>query len=299
PFAWTKQVRTPKEILTPSVQNRPIAFPYTKFMNAFVTVDQGAAVILMAEDYAEKFGAARGTPVFFCGGGYAEDRQRYMIDKTDFTQSPPLKAAVDKAIDRSGIPLNKIDAFDLYSCFPCAVSIARKMIGIADDDPRPLTLTGGLGFFGGPGNNYNLHAVTTLCGMIAEGKVTTGLTTALGWFMHKHAAGIYSAVPPENDLSTMDREDRNNYLSGPEPIKLDSNPSGNGIIDTYTIVYNRDRQPDYAVIYGRTTDGLRFIARSRDERNVYNTLSVKNMVGKSVRLSTDTKSGLTIAEFMD
>ncbi|MCG8619320.1 MAG: hypothetical protein MI802_24125, partial [Desulfobacterales bacterium] len=98
PFAWTKQVRTPEEILTPTAQNRPIAFPYTKFMNAFVTVDQGAAVILMAEDYAEKFGAARGKPVFFCGGGYAEDRQRYMIDKTDFTQSPPLKAAVDKAI---------------------------------------------------------------------------------------------------------------------------------------------------------------------------------------------------------
>ena len=149
-YAWSKTVRTPEEILTPSSLNRPIAFPYGKFMNSFVTVDQGAAVILMAEEIAEKYVRKERQRVYFLGGGYAVDRQRFLIEKSDFTSSPPLKTAVDKALDRSRMRLEDIDCFDLYSCFPCAVSIAKKMIGIADDDPRPLTLTGGLGFFWWP-----------------------------------------------------------------------------------------------------------------------------------------------------
>ncbi len=295
PNAWCRQAKTPEEILTPSDLNRPIAFPYTKFMNSFVTVDQGAAVILMSEDYARSHGAAKGKPVYFCGGGYSEDRQRFMIQKTDFTSSPPLKSAVDKAMTRSDMTLADIDCFDIYSCFPCAVSIAKKMMGLQDDDPRPMTLTGGLGFFGGPGNNYNLHAVVTLCDLISSGKTTTGLTTALGWFMQKHAAGVYSALPPKKPLESMDIEDRNDFLAGPKPVETDSSPSGTGIIETYTIVYNRDRTPSYAVVYGRTDKGLRFIARTPENQDVFQTLATINMVGESVSLESDPKTNLTIA----
>ncbi len=108
-----------------------------------------------------------------------------------------MKTAIDKALDRSGFTLADMDCFDFYSCFPCAVTIAKKMAGLTDNDPRPLTLTGGLGFFGGPGNNYNLHAVATLAEQIAGNQYRTGLVTALGWFMHKHAAGVYTSRRPE------------------------------------------------------------------------------------------------------
>ena len=299
PHAWTGKFKTPEEILTPSGQNRPIAFPYTKFMNSFITVDQGAAVILMSDAYAMTYGAAEGKPVYFCGGGYAQDRQRYMIQKTDFTSSPPLQAAVDKALDRSGMTLDDIEVFDMYSCFPCAVSIAKKMIGVQKTDPRPLTLTGGLGFFGGPGNNYNLHAVATLCEMISSGRTKTGMVTALGWFMHKHAAGIYSALPPARSLAAMDLEDHNDFLAGPEPLEQDPSPSGTGIVETYTIVYNRDKTPAYAVIYGRTEQGKRFIARTPENRRVFQMLAAKNMVGRQVLLARNPETGLTIATFRD
>ncbi|MCP4722421.1 MAG: hypothetical protein GY860_23420, partial [Desulfobacteraceae bacterium] len=210
PYSWSKKAMTPGEIINQGPKNRPIAFPYTKFMNSFVTVDQGAAVILMSGEAAKKYHNKDQHTVYFSGGGYAEDRQRFMIEKSDFTASPPLKAAVDKALDRAGLTLSDMDCFDLYSCFPCAVSIARKMMKLNEDDPRPPTLTGGLGFFGGPGNNYNLHAIATLAKMIAQGKKKTGLVTALGWFMHKHAAGIYSSIPPKKSLETIDLEDQKN-----------------------------------------------------------------------------------------
>jgi acetyl-CoA C-acetyltransferase len=297
PNSWSKTIRTPEEIITPGPHNRPIAFPYNKFMNAFVTVDQGAAVILMSGEAAKKHCDKARQIVYFLGGGYAEDRQRFMIQKTDFTASPPLKVSVDKALHRSGLNLSDIDCFDLYSCFPCAISIARKMMGISENDPRPTTLTGGLGFFGGPGNNYNLHAVATLAEMISQGHKKTGLVTALGWFMHKHAAGIYSSMPPQKHLETIDLEDEQNYLTGLSPLEIDDQARGRGIIETYTIVYDKDRSPSYAVLYGKTSKGLRFIARTLPDPEIFQLLSSQNMVGESVTLRFDLKNKQTIGLF--
>jgi acetyl-CoA C-acetyltransferase len=297
PHSWSKGVKTPGEIITQGPHNRPIAFPYTKFMNSFVTVDQGAAVILMSEEAARKHHHPGRQTVYFLGGGYAEDRQRFMIEKSDFTVSPPLESAVKKALDRSELNLSDLDCFDLYSCFPCAVSIARKMLNLSEEDPRPLTLTGGLGFFGGPGNNYNLHAIATLAEMIAQGKKRTGMVTALGWFMHKHAAGIYSSTPPTKSLATIDVEDKKDFLAGPPPLKIDEQPTGSGTIETYTIVHSRDHSPAYAVLYGRTAKGLRFIARTLPDPDIFLQLSSQNMVGESVTLRFDQKLKMTIALF--
>ncbi len=297
PHSWNKQIRTPNEIITPGPKNRPIAFPYTKFMNAFVTVDQGAAVILMSGEAAKRYHNNTQKRVYFLGGGYAEDRQRFMIQKSDFTASPPLKAVVKKALDRAGLSMSDMDCFDLYSCFPCAVSIARKMMELDEDDPRPLTLTGGLGFFGGPGNNYNLHAIVTLAEMIAEGKKKTGLVTALGWFMHKHAAGIYSSCPPKKSLEAIDLEDKKDYLTGAAPVKIDDQAVGRGTIETYTIVYTRDQSPAYAAVYGRTAKGHRFIAQTLPDPEVFKLLSSQSMVGESVTLRFDREKKLTLALF--
>ncbi|MBU0972441.1 MAG: hypothetical protein KKC20_17460 [Proteobacteria bacterium] len=297
PNAWCRHARTAEEILTQGPANRPIAFPYTKFMNSFVTVDQGAAILLMSEEYAGKYRDKTLEPVYFLGGGYAQDRQRFMIEKSDFTASPPLEAAVKKALNRSGLNLSDMDCFDLYSCFPSAVSIAKKMMHIREGDPRPLTLTGGLGFFGGPGNNYNLHAIATLAEMIARGEKRTGLVTALGWFMHKHAAGIYSSIPPKKSLETMDLEDRATRLAGDPPVEIDNGATGKGFIETYTIVYGRNLSPAYAVLYGKTVRGRRFIAQSLPDPEIFGQLSSRSMVGESVFLRFDRNKKMTIALF--
>jgi acetyl-CoA C-acetyltransferase len=296
PYAWSKLVRTAEEIITIGPSNRPVAFPYTKYMNSFVTVDQGAAVILMSENAAKKHSQKNRQKVYFLGGGYAEDSQRFMIEKSDFTSSPPLKAAVDKALTRSCIPLEKIDCFDLYSCFPCAVSIAKKMVGISDDDPRSLTLTGGLGFFGGPGNNYNLHGIATLAQKISLGEKSNGLVTALGWFMHKHAAGVYSSEPFGGEFKDYDLQDQKNSLAGFDPVKIKNQITGKGTIETYTIIYSMDQTPSYAVIYGKTHDNFRFIARTQNHPDIFKELASKNMVGENVNIRFDRSVNMNIAD---
>lgn len=46
------------------------------------------------------------------------------------------------------LPDHSLRYLDLYSCFPCVVQIAADVLGMAHDDPRGFTVTGGLPFYG-------------------------------------------------------------------------------------------------------------------------------------------------------
>ncbi len=63
----------------------------------------------------------------------------------------------------AGVGTGDVDAWDFYSCFPIAVfNVAVDALGLEPDDPRGLTVTGGLPFFGGAGNNYSMHAIAEM-----------------------------------------------------------------------------------------------------------------------------------------
>lgn len=284
PFAWLQEPRSVREIVRPGRNNRMVAFPYTKFMTSMVFVDLGAAVILMSGEKARKWRRDRQRSVYFLGGAYTEDTQPHPIQKSSFTTSLSLKTAAERALERSGLGLEALDAFDLYSCFPASVAIARRMIGIPDDDPRPLTLTGGLGFFGGPGNNYSLHAIATMAETIAAGRINTGMVTSLGWFMHKHAVGIYGCRPPDSKNCGHDREDEAGPPVGQPPEKAVERVSGVGRIETYTVLYDRDGLPELGVVYGKTGQGYRFMARMPHDIDLYADLTSRCHVGRKVRL---------------
>jgi acetyl-CoA C-acetyltransferase len=286
PNAWTRRPFTAEEITTPSGDNRPIASPYTKRMVSLVMADLGAAIVVTTARRAASAHGGGARPVYFIGGGFAKDRQRFMADKSDFTRSPALAQAAARAEARAGMRVADVECFDLYSCFPSAVSVARKELGLSDGDPRPLTLTGGLCFFGGPGSNYALHGIATMAETIAAGRRRSGMTTALGWFMHKYAVGIYAATPNGSDASAWDREDEAHPEAGGQPTPAAEHPEGRGRIETYTVTYGRDHRPTRALIYGRTADGERFVANTAADASAFAELTEENQVGRAVRLST-------------
>ena len=284
PNAWTRAPVDAASITTPGPDNRPIAFPYTKRMVSLVMADLGAAVIMSTAKRAGALRDGAGAPVYFLGGAYARDRQRFFIEKADYTRSPAMAQAVQRAEARAGITAAELECFDLYSCFPCAVQVAQREIGIDAHDTRPLTLTGGLGFFGGPGSNYALHGIATMAEAIAAGRYRNGMATALGWFMHKYAAGIYSATPRENDLRETDLADTTNPDAGAGPVPMVAAPTGPGTLDTYTILYDRDQQPVCSLLYGHTPDGLRFVANGEPTPAMYAALTGENQVGRALQL---------------
>lgn len=281
PNAWIRRARSAEEFITQSPVNRQIAFPYRKYLNSLVAVDMGAAVLLTAHPAARP----GRRPVYFRGGAYAEDRQRFIVQREDLTFSAPLKAAATRALDRAGLGLDELDAFDLYSCFPCAVSIARNSLGLAPEDPRPPTLTGGLGSFGGPGNNYSLHAIATMAAAIAGGSLDRGLVTAFGWFLHKHAAGVYASDPGPADHAEHDLADAEDPQVGDAPLESVELARGRGVIETYTVIHERDGAPRYGVVYGRVADGRRFVARASEEDS--EPMTVTCHVGAVVELEHD------------
>ena len=299
PNAWTRAPANVERIITPQADNRPICFPYTKRMVSLVMADLGAAVILTTADRAASCRNGGGRAVYFRGGAYAKDKQRFMVDKADFTRSQALETIKSRVEQRANLAVADLDGFDLYSCFPCAVNVARGHLGIADDDPRPLTQTGGLGFFGGPGSNYALHGIATLAENIANGKLNNGMSTALGWFMHKYAAGIYSDQAGDPIDAADDVHDLQNPETGDGPVPCTTRAEGNGTLETYTVIYRRDQTPERGLLYGKTESGERFVANCEQDDKTFQALTDENRIGNRVELSHDTNTGINLARLAE
>ena len=157
PHAAAPQARTARELVTPTEANRPIADPYPRYLVAREKVNQGAAVLLMSVAAARRLGVPAGRRVFL--HGHADVRERDLMERADLSLSPAAVLAVARALDMAGVTAAGLASIDLYSCFPAPVFNVCDGLGLAADDKRGLTVTGGLPFFGGAGNNYSMHAI--------------------------------------------------------------------------------------------------------------------------------------------
>jgi acetyl-CoA C-acetyltransferase len=279
PYAWFPVARSAEEIATPTASNRMIAYPYTKYMNAVMEVDQGAAVWLVSEEEARARGVGEERFVYFHGGGDAAEDPWLVSDRPRLDECPAQALSIHRALARAGAEPAELGAFDLYSCFPVAVELACEALGIAEDDPRPLTLTGGLAYGGGPGNAYSLHGIACMMEHLrAHGGL--GLVTALGWYLTKHAAGVYGSAPPERPARPAPEPERR---TAPEPVL---EPTGPGVVETYTVVHGRDGAPASGIVLGRDEAGRRFLANTPTDRALLEDLEGREGVGLRGRLSS-------------
>ncbi|MDF3312135.1 acetyl-CoA acetyltransferase [Rhodococcus sp. T2V] len=259
PHASAPIERSAEELVDITEQNRMIAEPYPRYVVSRDKVNQAAAVLVMSVAAAERLGVPRERWVFL--HGHADLRERNMLDRVDLSGSPAAVLAAEHALDIAGIGVDEIATFDLYSCFPIAVSNVADGLGLAPDDPRRLTVTGGLPFFGGAGNNYSMHAIAeTVVRMRAQPGVY-GFVGANGGMLSKYSVGVYSTTP------TNWRSDRSALLQEtidalPAPATTRA-ADGWATIETWTVRHDRDGQ--LAIVIGRLeADGRRFLARSVD-----------------------------------
>ena len=199
PLATRRKGYSAEEIATPSEDNPITGFPYTKLMTASVYVDQSAAVIVCSAAKADELGVADSRRVYLHGCAQGDDHW-YVTERSNLHSSPAIRAVVRKTFDMAEKKLADVAAFDLYSCFPSAVEIACQEIGVDEaNDPRDLTVTGGLPYFGGPGNNYVMHSIAAMVERMRQRPGAFGLVTANGNYVTKHAAGLYSTTPVTRD----------------------------------------------------------------------------------------------------
>src|SRR5258708_30207108 len=157
PHAAAPTVRSAAELVTVTESNRLIAAPYTRYIVAREKVNQGAAGRLTSVAAAQRLGVPRDRWVFL--HGHADLAERRLLDRADLSAGPAAVLAARSALEMAGVGVGDLATIDLYSCFPAPVFNICDGLGLSPDDPRGLTLTGGLPFFGGPGSHYSMHAI--------------------------------------------------------------------------------------------------------------------------------------------
>jgi acetyl-CoA C-acetyltransferase len=257
PNAWIKRAYAPEEITTSSPDNRPIAWPYTKLMVANPNVNQGAAVLLTSLARARQAGIAADRLIHIHGGAAAEEPRDYLI-RDQFFQSHAQNAVLRAVMELAGGDGRAFDAIELYSCFPVVPKMARRTLGLGPD-VQP-TVTGGLTFFGAPLNTYMTHAACAMVRRLRDG-ATLGLLYGQGGFVTKHHALVLSRQPAHDALSPdVSVQAKADAMRGEVPPFV-TGASGDGIVETFTVIYGRAGEIEHGVVMLRTSDGARALAR--------------------------------------
>lgn len=294
PNAWFPVERSAEELVTPSAANRWVSFPYTKYLNAVMAVDQAAAVIVTSAAEARRLGVPEERQVWFLGGGAASEDPWNVSERPRLDACPAMAFAAEQALARAGVEVADLDFFDLYSCFPVAVELACEGLGIAEDDPRGLTCTGGLPYFGGPGNNYTLHGIAAMADALRAKPGGTGLVTGNGWYLTKHAAGVYSSAPPTRRPRPEPDPARARHPQG--PVAVTETPDGDAIVESYTVVCGRSGEPETGIVVGRLDSGQRFLAHTPADRALLEDWMASEAVGRRGRASTGSPVNLFTPE---
>jgi acetyl-CoA C-acetyltransferase len=284
PEAWFPVERSAEELITVTQNNRMISFPYPKYLNAIMEVDQSAGVLIASVRKARELGVPEDRWVFLHGCADAYDLWN-PLDRQNYHSSPAMRLTGERALKMAGADLDQIDFFDLYSCFPVAVEVGAEELGLNLDDPRGFTVTGGLPYAGGPGNNYAMHGVAAMMDKLRQKRASGGdhpwgLCTANGWFLTKQSTGVYSTKPIDGRWAREDPkviQEQIDALPHPEIVAA---PNGPATIETYTVCHSREGYR-MGIVIGRDSHGRRFIANTPCDQATLMDLEAREGVGRA------------------
>ncbi len=263
PVSWFPTRRDASEIMTVTPDNRMIYFPYPKYVNAVMNVDMGAAIIVTDAATARSWGLAPDEVVSLSGWADAHDLW-YLSQRPVLHRSPALAECAQRALGSAHVTMEEVQGLDLYACFPSSVEVARDSFDIAPDDPRPLTLTGGLPYHGGPGSNYVTHSIANTFQWLREGRGEHALVHGNGYYLTKHSVGLYSRRAPDEEPRPPEKlQECVDGLAEALVVEESVEAGTTGSIVAYTAPFDRERGPQ-AAIGLVDVDGRRTVAYADD-----------------------------------
>jgi acetyl-CoA C-acetyltransferase len=279
PHAWIHDNVTAEEIRTPSPTNRRVSFPYTKLMNSNMSVDMAAALVMCSAQRARSLGIPEQQWVYPWAGVEGYDHFCASV-RDNFYSSPGVRLVGQRVLELAATEIGELEFVDLYSCFPSAVQIAAHELGLPES--RPLTVTGGLTFGGGPLNNYVMHSVARMAELLREHPGKRGLITANGGNLYKHAHCVYSSAPPERDFRFEVVQDRIDALPSRECL-----PSFEGevTIESYTVMFEADA-PAVGHFACLTPTGERVWMNTTDP-DLMSAMTTEEFCGRSARIDAN------------
>jgi acetyl-CoA C-acetyltransferase len=256
-------------------------------MNSNNMVDQGAALILTSAEQAKRLQIPAERWIYPHAGTDAHDTPA-IAERDELHRSAAIRIGGARVLELAGLGIDDVDYVDLYSCFPSAVQVAAAELGLSVEDPaRPLTVTGGLTFAGGPWSNYVMHSIATMAELLVANPGRRGLITANGGYLTKHSFGVYGSEPPaefrwEDVQSTVDREPTRDGLVTWEGV---------GTVEAWTTPFDRDGHPDKTFLAVRTPEGARTLAVITDSAAAQTSVR-EDIGGAKVAVAADGSAAL-------
>lgn len=256
--AWIRKSVSADEIMTPSITNRPLAFPYTKLMVANSSVNQGAAFIIASLAEARRRGIAE-DKMIYVGMGAAAKEPSSILRRDRFDRSVSMEISIRRTLELNHMSGVDFDCVELYSCFPCVPKMARRILDWPLD--KPASVFGGLTFGGGPIANYMSHAVVSMVEKLRGSGGRNGFLFANGGFATDNHCIILSNAPVAAAVfpQDFDFQAEADALRGVVP-ELSQDYCGPASIESYTVFYNRDGQPNAGVVIALNDAGQRSLA---------------------------------------
>jgi len=283
PYAQFPEPRTAEFLSTPSKDNFPVCEPYLKWHVAQDSVNQGAALIMTTVGFAKKLGIAEDKWIYL--HGHSEVKDKLVSERPDLSLSLALEVAISEAVNGSGIDSAKITHRDIYSCFPIVPYLAAEVLNL-NPLKDSLTVTGGLPFFGGPGNNYSTHAIASMVELLRKNTGDYGLVVANGGFLSKESAGVYSAQQPPS-WQPFEPAKAKMLIDKQKSVEL-LKEDGEAVISAYGIRYAR-AGVDHCYVAAENSKG-RYLAKANlEHRSTMAAMAeVEELLGKKVKIaSTD------------
>jgi acetyl-CoA C-acetyltransferase len=277
PEAWSRESVSEKAILDP-VRNPMLAFPYGRLHCSQWNVDQAAGLVFCSVATARALGIARERWILPLAVADA-NHMLPLSERRLLHRCPGFARAAERALAHAGRDLADVTHLELYSCFPAAVRAQVRELGLASD--RPLTVTGGMRFAGGPLNHFALQSLVQLAQLLRAAPGSTGLLTAVSGVLTKQGVSLWSSDPgaapfAHDDVSEATaRESAAMEIADPAP--------GPARVATYTVVYEGS-EPKRALLVADGEDGRRMLASSDDAAFV-EAATREELCGRAVRIA--------------
>lgn len=256
--------RSASEIATPGPGNRPLAYPYNLQHSTQWTVDQSSALLICSVEFANQMGIPRNRWLFphvalHCSEAVTLTARRRL-------HAWPAMGVLGKAAESHlGVALRELHLAEVYSCFPAAVRVQQRELGL--DPSGTPTLTGGMAFSGGPFNHYVLQSLVTLGHRLRDEPGELGLVTTVSGMLSKPGLAVWSASPPRQAALLADLAAEARAATEVLPV-ADEPPSSESVatVASFTVTYGGadGLEPVRTAIVADLPDGVRTAATCED-----------------------------------
>jgi len=277
PDAWSREVVTADAIREPGGRNRMLAFPYTALHNSQWNVDQAAGLVFCSLATARALGIPREKWVFPLALAES-NHMRALSERRALHRCPGFALAAERALARAGRKAREIAHLELYSCFPVAVRVQARELGI--DEARPLTVTGGMAFAGGPLNNFVYQALVRMAQVLRADPGAAGLLTAVSGILTKQGVSVWSTEPGAERFGVDDVSEQT--ARAVEAVGVVGPVDGVGSVATYTVLFE-GAAPERSVLLCDLDDGRRALVSTPDPA-LAALATTEELCGRRVRL---------------